>query len=97
MNRGLDAFVGGWDISLAYRVTSSLPFSVGNGQRWPTEWEVSDIATPSGIPIPPVVSTGNSTLGGPNLWKDPKAAFRVVSGDHRGAVGKPQPAPRRLL
>ena len=75
MNKILDAFIGGWQISATYRQTSGLPFSIGNGQRWPTNWEVSDIATPNGTPIPEVVSTGNSSLGSPNLWQNPKAAF----------------------
>jgi hypothetical protein len=78
MNKALDAIVGGWQLSGTYRQTSGLPTTVGNGQRWPTNWEVSDYATPNGSPQQPVVSTGNSTgLGGPNLWQDPKAAFNT--------------------
>ena len=89
MNRFLDAFVGGWQISATYRQTSGLPFSIGNGQRWPTNWEVSDIATPNGNPIPAVVSTGNASNGRPNLWADPKAAFAsfFVSGTMPGQSG----------
>ncbi len=75
MNRVLDAIVGGWQISGTFRITSGLPFSMGNGQRWPTNWEVSDIATPNGQPIPSIVSTGNSSQGSPNLWQNPSAAF----------------------
>jgi len=88
MNRILDAIVGGWQISATYRQTSGLPFSIGNGQRWPTNWEVSDIATPNGTPIPSVISTGNSTgLGGPNLWQDPKAAFAAFQETMAGQSG----------
>ena len=87
MNRVLDAFFGGWQISTTLRVTSGLPFSVGNGQRWPTNWEVSDIATPNGTPIPPVVSTGNSKLGAPDLWQDPKAAVATFQETMPGQSG----------
>ena len=87
MNRVLDAFVGGWQISGTYRQTSGLPFSMGNGQRWPTNWEVSDIATPNGNPIPSVVSTGNSNLGGPNLWQNPTAAFNAFQETMPGQSG----------
>jgi Carboxypeptidase regulatory-like domain len=88
MNRILDAIVGGWQINGTYRQTSGLPFSVGNGQRWPTNWEVSDIATPNGTPIPSVVSTGNATgLAGPNLWQDPKAAFASFQETMAGQSG----------
>jgi hypothetical protein len=87
MNRVLDAFVGGWQISGTYRQTSGLPFSMGNGQRWPTNWEVSDIATPNGNPIPKVVSTGNSNRGAPNLWQDPTAAFAAFQETMPGQSG----------
>jgi hypothetical protein len=87
MNKLLDAIVGGWQISGTYRQTSGLPFSMGNGQRWPTNWEVSDIATPNGQPIPKVVSTGNSSLGSPNLWQDPKAAFNAFMETMPGQSG----------
>jgi Carboxypeptidase regulatory-like domain len=87
MNRVLDALVGGWQISGTYRQTSGLPFSMGNGQRWPTNWEVSDIATPNGQPLPIAVSTGNSNAGSPNLWQDPKAAFAAFQETLPGQSG----------
>src|ERR1035438_6645745 len=67
MNKILDAFAGGWEITGLYRQTSGLPFTIINGQRWPTNWEVDANATPNGQPLPPVVSTGNAIgIGGPN-------------------------------
>ena len=61
VNKIVDAFIGGWEVSGLYRQTSGLPFTIINGQRWPTNWEVDAHATPNGQPIPPVVSTGNAT------------------------------------
>jgi hypothetical protein len=87
MNRVLDAIFGGWQVSGTFRITSGLPFSMGNGQRWPTNWEVSDIATPNGQPIPAIVSTGNSSQGSPNLWQDPKAAFAAFMETMPGQSG----------
>ncbi len=87
MNKLLDALIGGWQVSGTFRMTSGLPFSMGNGQRWPTNWEVSDIATPNGQPLPSVVSTGNSNLGSPNLWQDPKAAFATFQETLPGQSG----------
>jgi hypothetical protein len=79
MNKALDAIVGGWEVSTTWRQTSGLPFSVSNGSRWATNWELSGYATPNGTPIPQTVSThlapAVSGAPAPNLWSDPKAAL----------------------
>ena len=90
ISKWLDALVGGWAISGTYRQTSGLPFSVSNGSRWPTNWEIGANATPNGQPIPSVVSTGNGTgkgYGGPNLWTDPTAAFAAFQETFAGQSG----------
>jgi hypothetical protein len=88
MNKVLNAFVGGWEISGLYRQTSGLPFNVTNGQRWPTNWNLGGNATPNGQPIPAVVNTGNATgIAGPNLWQDPAAAFAAFREDFPGESG----------
>jgi len=76
MNRALDAIVGGWELSGTYRQTSGLPFSISDGSRWATNWELSSFAQPNGTARPEVVNLHNTpgTGGGPNLWADPKAA-----------------------
>jgi hypothetical protein len=40
-NRGLDAIIGGWQLSGLVRLTSGFPFSVTNGAQWPTDWDLS--------------------------------------------------------
>jgi hypothetical protein len=77
MNRVLDAFVGGWQIAGTYRQTSGLPFSISDGSRWATNWELSSFAVPNGQAVPATVSSHNTPAagGGPNLWLDPKAAL----------------------
>jgi hypothetical protein len=72
MNRVLDAFVGGWQLAGNYRQTSGLPFTVNDGSRWPTDWNISANATPIG-PVP-ISITGNALgikNGGPNLFTNP--------------------------
>jgi hypothetical protein len=76
MNRALDAIIGGWEMSATYRQTSALPFSISDGSRWATNWQLSSFAQPNGKPVPATVSIHNTpaTGGGPNLWIDPNAA-----------------------
>jgi len=88
MNRVLDAFVGGWQLSGVYRQTSGLPFTVINGQRWPTNWNEDANATPGG-PIP-VSLTQNATGikgGGPNVFQNPISVV-VTPGETPGQSGQ---------
>ena len=88
MNRALDTVVGGWEISGTWRQTSGLPFSVSDGSRWATNWELSSYATPNGTAIPQIVDSHNaqavSGAPAPNLWSNPTAAL--------AAFRKPCPA-----
>jgi hypothetical protein len=88
-NKIVDAFIGGWQVSVLYRQTSGLPFTVSNGQRWPTNWNVDANATLTGA-LPPIVSTGNGNLagGGPNLWANSAAAFAAFSETMPGQSGQ---------
>ena len=38
--KGLDAIIGGWDLSGVSRWTSGFPVNVSNGFRWPTNWQL---------------------------------------------------------
>ncbi len=50
---------------------------MGNGQRWPTDWNASSNATPLG-PIPTSLTSNATGIkgGGPNAWTNP---LNVVS------------------
>ena len=91
MNRALDAIVGGWEMTSTWRQTSGLPFSVGDGSRWATNWELSSYATPNGNPIPMATSEHNapavSGRGGPNLWADPVTALAGFQETMAGQTG----------
>jgi hypothetical protein len=87
MNKILDALVGGWQVSGTYRQTSGLPFTVGNGSRWPTDWNANANATP--ITAIPVSVTENATGikgGGPNLFQNPLSIV-TAAGAPRGQYG----------
>ncbi|TAN22067.1 MAG: hypothetical protein EPN33_10475 [Acidobacteria bacterium] len=92
----LDAVIGGWRFSGDFMVTSGLPGTVGDGQQWSTNWQLSGEAV--GIaPIPGMQTTYATTgkLGqGPNLFADPAkalAAFRFnlpgESGTRNSVIG----------
>jgi hypothetical protein len=91
MNKAMDAVIGGWQVAGNWRQTSGLPFTVNNGSRWPTDWEVGSNAVPLG-PIP--VSISNNTTasgsidkgGGPNLFSNP-AAIVTAAGEPAGQYG----------
>jgi hypothetical protein len=46
----LDAVVGGWQLSGLARWTTGFPFTVDNGQFWPTNWDEQGIAQMTGKP-----------------------------------------------
>ena len=87
MNKILDAFVGGWQISTIYRQTSGLPFAPTDGARWATNWEVSTGVEPLGA-LPPVGVTGKA-IGqpGPNLFANPAAAVADFREAFAGEAG----------
>jgi hypothetical protein len=93
MGRLMDAIVGGWQISSAYRQTSGFPTSCINGQRWPTDWEDDALCTPNGRARPPITNDKNApgaqtgVKGGPNLWSDPAAALASWGETMAGETG----------
>lgn len=92
VNKGVDAIIGGWQLSGLARWTSGFPIGVGNGAQWPTNWELNGFATQ----IAPVATgkfkgTDSSGKGYVNLFGNPTTAANVLSSDFRpdfpGEVG----------
>jgi hypothetical protein len=81
--------VGGWSLGATYRQTSALPFSISDGSRWATNWELSSFAMPNGAGFPQTESLHNTPAsgGGPNLWTDPKAAVAGFREAFAGETG----------
>jgi len=72
MNKIADMLIGGWQLAGNYRQTSALPFTVNNGQRWPTDWNVDANATPIvTVPMSPTNNAIGIKGGGPNVWTNP--------------------------
>jgi len=88
MNRGLDALIGGWQISGIYRWNTGLP----NGQpydtgQWSTNWEVQSNVTMVGhIPTCPTRGDANNA---PKLFGcDTVAAYQSYRPSYPGETGQ---------
>jgi hypothetical protein len=79
----VDAIAGGWQLTGIVRATSGFPVSVQNGRIWPTNWNISGWATPTGD------VSGNTTRlpDGPNLFADPTTSLQSFTNTRAGQVG----------
>jgi hypothetical protein len=91
VNKIVDAFIGGWQVTGIYSVTSGLPRSVANSGSWPTNWNYSGFATQ----IAPVAGGGafaNSVApngtSGPNIFANPTAARSGYDYSYAGDIGQ---------
>jgi hypothetical protein len=64
MNKVLDAIIGGWQISGIFKYNSARSFSTSTGSVWPTNWQLSNPAVPTGLPFPEFSINTNGTLPG---------------------------------
>lgn len=80
ISKGLDALVGGWQLSGVARWSSGFPTNTSSGFQWSTDWELSGNGSFTGSPV----ATGRTNVaannscgnqGGWNMFKDPCAAF----------------------
>lgn len=74
MSRLLDAALGGWQFSGIWTQSTELPWSVGNGRNWPTNWNITGFGTPAGKTTPSTKTKNApavSGVGGPNVWPNP--------------------------
>jgi len=69
--RALNAVIGGWQLSGVARWTSGFPVSVGNGDNWPTNWELSGFAQTIGTPKTHKTVASDGSV---NLFADPSGA-----------------------
>jgi hypothetical protein len=84
-NRFTDAVLGGWSFSGLARWTSGFPFSVGNGFRFPTDWELTGNAVQIG---PAKTGLYTDANGDPNAF----AAAATPGGVASLLPGAPNPA-----
>jgi len=89
-NRGLDAVIGGWELSGLFRLTSGFPYTIyDNGAYFPTDWywEGAAIASSNNI------QTGafKNPAGTVNIFKDPATAQNLFLPALPGQVGSRNP------
>jgi hypothetical protein len=64
MNGILDAILGGWQVSGIFRYNSAATTNPSTGSVWPTNWQLSNPAVPTGLPLPAWSINTNGTLPG---------------------------------
>ena len=80
----LNGFIGGWQLSGLMRWTSGFPFTVDNGNFWPTDWDEQGIANMVTKP-----TTGHFTqpTGAVSVFPNPTAAFSDFAHPFPGQSG----------
>ena len=63
-----NAVIGGWGLSGIFHWTSGLPFSMGSGAGWSTNWQLEGEAIP--IASPGKVGVHRDSNGDPTMWQD---------------------------
>ncbi len=86
MGKVADAILGGWGWSGIVHWTSGLPWTMGSGGFWPTNWELQS----SGIKIGDTGPTGvfRDSNGNPNVFKDPTKALGAFRFSYPGESGQ---------
>jgi Carboxypeptidase regulatory-like domain len=67
-----DGFIGGWQLSGLARWTTGFPFTVDNGNYWPTDWDEQGIAN---MLIRPTTGHFKQPDGSVSVFPNPTAAF----------------------
>lgn len=84
IGKGLDALIGGWQLTGLARWSSGFPGEVDNGSFFPTDWQLEGEATSTGAAIP----QGKTVVGGyMNMFSDPNAAFGAFRHAYPGETG----------
>jgi hypothetical protein len=63
MNPIVDTIIGGWQVSGIYTMSSAGLTTVSTGSVWPTNWQLSNPAVPTGLPFPEWSVNKNGMIG----------------------------------
>jgi hypothetical protein len=84
-NRVVEAFIGGWQLSGLFRMTSGFPISVDNGtSNYPTNFELEGNANQ----IAPVHTGVFFNTGNPNIFSNGPAAINSFDYAYAGQAGQ---------
>jgi hypothetical protein len=85
VNRLADAFIGGWQLTGLFRLTSGFPISVDNGtSNYPTNFELEGNANQ----VSPVQTGVYFNTGRPNLFSNGPAAIAAFDYAYAGQAGQ---------
>jgi Carboxypeptidase regulatory-like domain len=80
----LSGFIGGWQLSGLLRWTSGFPFTVDNGNFWPTDWDEQGIAN---MLFKPTTGHFTQPTGAVSVFPNPSAAFSEFAHPFPGQSG----------
>ena len=86
MGRMADAIIGGWSLTGLFHWSSGLPFSVFNGNGWPTNYDLTGEAIE--IANPGKIGVHRDAAGNPNMFSDPGAALAAFRSPYPGEGGQ---------
>jgi Carboxypeptidase regulatory-like domain len=88
VNKALDAAIGGWQLTGLFRITSGFPVNVGNVFGFPTDWQLTGLASqtaPVKTGVFPIVDgNGNSNI---NMFSNGVAAINSFTAAFPGFSG----------
>jgi hypothetical protein len=88
INRGVDAFIGGWQLSGIYRWNTGLPISAPyDDARWATNWNVQTNTTQV-TPFSACPSRGDATTAPKLFGCDVKTAYQSFRNAYPGETGQ---------
>ena len=79
-----DALIGGWQLSGVLRWTSGFPFTVDNGNFWPTDWDEQGIALMLNRPRTGAYKQPDGSV---SVFPNPAAAFAGFAHPYPGQSG----------
>jgi hypothetical protein len=86
MNKFSEAVFGGWSLSGIIHWTSGLPFSMGSGAGWSTNWQLQGQSVQTG----PTGKIGvfRDSSGNPNMFQNPNQAITAFRFPYPGESGQ---------
>lgn len=86
MNKFAEAAFGGWGLSGIFHWTSGLPFTMGSGAGWSTNWQLEGAAVQTG----PTGKIGvfRDSSGNPNMFQNPSQAISAFRFPYPGESGQ---------
>lgn len=87
MNKFLDAVFGGWGFSGILHWTSGLPFTMGSGAGWSTNWQLEGAAVKTG-PTGKIGAFIDPSSGTVNMFQNPTQALAAFRFPYPGESGQ---------